>query len=52
MITNLKRDNQRLIEENSALSAKLKERELKGTEAKDNKEQPLISSIKKARKLI
>jgi hypothetical protein len=49
MITNLKRDNQRLLEENAGLLAKLKEREVKGSEPK---EQPLINSIKKARKLI
>lgn len=52
MITNLKRDNQRLIEENAALLAKLKEKDVRGSEVKDNKEQPLINSIKKARKLI
>ena len=51
MITNLKRDNQRLIEENAAMMNKLKEKELKGTEVKQ-KEQPLMNSIKKARKLI
>ena len=48
MITNLKRDNQRMLEENVGLLARMKERESKG----EPKEQPLMNSIKKARKLI
>jgi hypothetical protein len=51
MITNLKRDNQRLIEENSTLFNKLKDKEERGTETKE-KEQPLMSSVKKARKIL
>lgn len=51
MITNLKRDNQRLIEENSALFNKLKDKEAKASETNE-KDQPLITSVKKARKIL
>jgi regulator of replication initiation timing len=57
MITNLKRENQKLIEENHLLQTKVKERDGRDSkEAKDSsvkdKEQSLINSIKKARKMI
>jgi len=51
MIINLKRDNQRLIEENSVLFNKLKDKDARGTETND-KDQPLMSRVKKARKIL
>lgn len=53
IITSLKKENQRLIEENSKFKEKAKENERKDREsAKDSKEESIMNSIKKARKLI
>lgn len=59
MITTLKRDNQRLMEDNARLKEKPKEntreapsRDSRDTPARESREESIINSIKKARKLI
>lgn len=55
MLTNLKRDNQRLIEENASLTAKLKDslmKEIKEQRDGSAKEYSLISSARKVSKMV